>query len=74
MKSIGLREITTLECLAREFQVKNISLPVISRTKKVDMYFVVVANMYLCGLKTTESNLLYIVMLHYNYINYIVMF
>ncbi|KAK8737338.1 hypothetical protein OTU49_004451 [Cherax quadricarinatus] len=31
MASIGLQEITTLECLAREFQVKYISLPVISK-------------------------------------------
>ncbi|XP_069949319.1 tRNA (adenine(58)-N(1))-methyltransferase catalytic subunit TRMT61A isoform X2 [Cherax quadricarinatus] len=36
MASIGLQEITTLECLAREFQVKYISLPVISKDTQVD--------------------------------------
>ncbi|KAG7161719.1 tRNA (adenine(58)-N(1))-methyltransferase catalytic subunit TRMT61A-like [Homarus americanus] len=34
MASIGLQEITTLECLAREFQVKYISLPVLSNRKE----------------------------------------
>ncbi|XP_045588793.2 tRNA (adenine(58)-N(1))-methyltransferase catalytic subunit TRMT61A [Procambarus clarkii] len=34
MASMGLQEIKTLECLAREFQVKSISLPVISKSKQ----------------------------------------
>lgn len=34
MSSMGLKEITTLECLAREFHVKYICLPIISDSKK----------------------------------------
>ncbi|XP_064088449.1 tRNA (adenine(58)-N(1))-methyltransferase catalytic subunit TRMT61A-like [Macrobrachium nipponense] len=37
MSALGLREITTMECLAREFQVKNINLPVIPSSKDVDL-------------------------------------
>lgn len=38
MTALGLSEITTLECLAREFQVRTISLPVISSDEKVSCY------------------------------------
>lgn len=37
MSALGLREITTMECLAREFQVKYINLPVIPDSKDVDL-------------------------------------
>ncbi|XP_068247074.1 tRNA (adenine(58)-N(1))-methyltransferase catalytic subunit TRMT61A-like [Palaemon carinicauda] len=37
MSASGMREISTVECLAREFQVKYISLPVLPDSKDVDL-------------------------------------
>lgn len=35
LESLGLQELLTLECLAREFQVKTITLPTIINGQKV---------------------------------------